>query len=367
MTAEGKGCSACVSNAAFQLALCYSFEFRVRSDQEKCRRWLQASGKSTLELDDTLRSLKQRTPSLLDMEQILKLGCQGQLPEGYENERIMLQVVVKYKAMVSSGELAFGSAYFSTRRPRSPLADILHKSGPLEEYVQLIWKDIKISEADEKSRDELLVLKSKLTRTYEDLGRLDESESLREEIWDGYSAGPQQDEVGRVFTLFNLTSISLECGNNEEAIDRGVVAVKESLQVLGPYHSHALIAKSTLAMACYRVGRLNQAVDLNLEVAQSRERSIGRDHPDTIETLYRLGLLYYTLGKHELALPCYKPMMDTCVQRLGKTARPAIIAVNDYTSTLNLLAQPKKAAPMLEEFLPKVMEALGPDDNLKIA
>jgi hypothetical protein len=135
-----------------------------------------------LELDDTLRSLKQMTPSLLGMEQILKLVYQGQLPEEYENERILPQVVVEFKAMVSSRELAFGSAYFSTRRLRRLLADILHRSGQLEECVQLIWKDIKISEADEKSRDELLVLKSKLARTYEDLGRLDEFESLRKEI-----------------------------------------------------------------------------------------------------------------------------------------------------------------------------------------
>jgi hypothetical protein len=80
-----------------------------------------------------------------------------------------------------------------------------------------------------------------------------------------------------VFTLSNLTSVSLDCGNNEEIVDRGIVVVKESLQVLGPYHSNTLIAKSTLAIACYRVGRLNQAVDLNLEVLCKTGSPIFRD------------------------------------------------------------------------------------------
>jgi len=365
-TAEGKGCSACVRNAAYQLALCYSIGFGVRSDQETCQHWLQSSGKSTLELDDALRSLKQMTPSFSGMETLLKLGYQGQLPEEYENQRILPQVVVEYQAMVSSREQLFGSAHFSTRRLRGLLADILSRNGQLEESAQVIWKGIKILEEDEKSRDELLVLKGKLARTYEDLGRLDESESLRKEVLDGYSTGPQQDEVGRVVTLFNLTSISLERGNNEEAIDRGVVAVKESLRVLGPYHSNTLISKSTLALAYNRAGQLDQAVDLNLEVAQARERSIGSDHPDTIESLHRLGLLYYTLGKYELALPCYERVMEARVQRLGKTARPAIIAVSNYAATLNHLAQPEKAASMLEEFLREVREALGPDNDLTV-
>jgi Tetratricopeptide repeat len=217
------------------------------------------------------------TPSLFGTEALLKLGYQGQLPEEYETKRILPQAIAEYQAMVSSRERLFGSAHFSTRRLRSLLADILYRNGQLEESAELLWKDIKTSEEDEKSRDELLVLKSKLALTYEDLGRLDESESLMKEVLDGYSTGPQQDEVGRMVTLFNLTSISLERGNNEEAINRGVVAVKESLRVLGPDHNNTLIAKSTLALAYNRAGQLDQAVDLNLEVAQARERSISSD------------------------------------------------------------------------------------------
>jgi len=358
--AKDKGCTACSSNAGFQLAQCYSFGFGVKKDIEMRKHWLQQSEMNSNDLEEALESIRRTEPSTFSMAQLIELGYQNQLAEDYEKEGILPQAAAEYEAMVSSRDKILGPDHFSTTRLRYVLAGILHRNGQLRESAALVVRIIESTGHDLKTHGEnRLVLKSKLSLIYKDLSKFEDSEVLMQEVLEGYSSGLKKHEVPRVVTLFHLSSISLERGRNEEAVGRSHTAAIESTLVLGPSHDNSIMAKSALATGYARLGELEKAIELNEEVARVREGSLGSDDPDTIETLDRLGLQYYKLGKYEISQDRYKRVIEARVLRFGRNAPSVIRAISSYTAALTKLGQAKEAAALQEELLAEIRTSLG--------
>ena len=324
------------------------------------KHWLQRSGKNINDLEEALESIRRTEPSTSTMAQLIELGYQNQLVGDYENEGILLQAATEYEAMVSSREEVLGHDHFSTRRLRSIFVSILRTSGQLGKSAAIVAKEVEVTERDPDTDSRyLLDLKNKLATIYKDLGKLEDSETLMQEVLEKYPSELKKYETPWVVALFELSSISLERGRNEEAVQRGLVAVEESSLVFGPSHGNTLMAKSILAQGYAITGELEKAIKLNEEVARVREESFGADHPDTIETLDRLGLQYYKQGKYELSRDCYNRVVETRVPRLGRSALPTIRAINNYAATLTQLDRGQEAATMQEELLTELRTSLG--------
>ncbi|KAK1992665.1 hypothetical protein LX36DRAFT_559999, partial [Colletotrichum falcatum] len=57
-----------------------------------------------------------------------------------------------------------------------------------------------------------------------------------------------------------------------------------------------------LASTYSELGRLDEAVEMEKDVLNTRRQSLGNDHPDTITTMYNLAITLTRQGHHEDSL-----------------------------------------------------------------
>jgi tetratricopeptide (TPR) repeat protein len=273
------------------------------------------------------------------------------------------EAVAEYRAMILSREQAFGDTHFSPLRMRSLLGDILQRSNQPEEAAKIRTREIEIAlQIPDFHQSSLLVLKGKLARTLEDLGDFDKSEALRLEVLEGYSKLPRS-TVQRVVALYDLSSSSLKQGKYITTVERAHVAVDESVKVLGQDHANTLIARSILATAYFRLGEAQKAIELNEEVLRFRKQGLGMDHRDTIETLDRLALQYHSLGLWEKAKNAFGEVWKARKMSDGEASGSALLAGNNYASTILKLGEMEEPCCIQEEVLAEMMRLFGAEDQ----
>jgi tetratricopeptide (TPR) repeat protein len=356
-------CESCSRNAAFQLALCYSFGFGVRADIEKRQQWLLYSGRDLKELEETLNTLKQMKPPISAMSQITELGYESQLANDYESHGTMEQAILEYQAMAASRERVFGRAHFSARRMYVQLADFLRDTGNLEEAARIYIEEIRLLESQygPKNRSAPLV-KSKLARTYAKLGRFEESELTANEVLDSYSDKSKDDIALRVVALYDLSSVVLNRGNYEKAVERALAAVEESQRHLGPSHRNTWRAKGILASAYSKTGEPRKAVQLIEQVVEEKKHALGAENPETIESMNRLGPLFVALNEWEKAKGSFKEVFEALQRSDGKSALSTLRAHSNYAGALARTGEAEVAAVTLEDIISKMAGILNPAD-----
>lgn len=358
--AEFDGCDTCSRNAAFQLSLCYSFGFGVGADAEESARWLLKSGRGLDHLTEALDVLKRMDPDLTAIQQLIELGYQSQLAQDYQNQGILEQATMQYQTLALSREHAFGLSHFATRRMRVLLSDMLNDAGRLDASLLILKEDVRSLESEYGSgHGDVLVLKGKLARTYASLGRLEESESVSLEVLEGHSETPTENFAQRVDALRDLSAVSLRRGRNEQAIERGLVAFKESEKHLGLYHNNTVVAKAILASAYSKNGETWKAMGLMEQVVDAEQRMLGAERPDTIKSL---GQLHFALGNWKEAKDCFKRVLTTQGKASGQNHRSALLAASDYAAALIQTGDAKEATRILEEVLAEMAKTVGLSD-----
>ena len=86
----------------------------------------------------------------------------------------------------------------------------------------------------------------------------------------------------------NLASTYRNQGRWEEAEELEVQVMETSSRVLGLQHSHMLTSMNNLAWKFWSLDLKKDAIQLMSEVVQSRQKTIGSDHPDTIRSIHVL-------------------------------------------------------------------------------
>jgi len=68
-------------------------------------------------------------------------------------------------------------------------------------------------------------------------------------------------------------------------------------RVLGPDHPDTLQSRNNLANAYWAAGRLDEAISLHEQTLAARERVLGPDHPDTLQSRNNLANAYQAAGR----------------------------------------------------------------------
>jgi hypothetical protein len=87
--AEGKGCDLCYRNAAFQLAVCYSFGFAAPGDDATAKQWLDLSGRPSTDLEEVLRRMKDQNGKAAIITDLSEKGYSNDLPDRYSQDGIL--------------------------------------------------------------------------------------------------------------------------------------------------------------------------------------------------------------------------------------------------------------------------------------
>jgi tetratricopeptide (TPR) repeat protein len=357
-TSKDTLCRACSQNAAFQLALCYSCGFGCRADSEKCRTWLEKSGRPDTDLESQLDMLREMKVSVATLRQLISLGLQSELTDEYVEQGILEEAIVEYQAMAVDRARAFGNTHFSTRTVRNILAFLLERSGRTEAAIELRDDDIMDAENEVGVNDQdILAFKCHQATLYEKVGRHDKARELAEAVLNSKFA---KDGVCHLQALSLLSSISTEEGKFGEAIEKGTAAAEEGEKLFGLTHNRSLFARSILATAYSRSGNFAKAIEINEEVARIREKHLGPDNRDTIESFDRIGLQYNQIGDNEKASSVLKRVWESRARRLGKTAEATLRSGMNYAAVLPALGRQDEAASILETHLAEAENSTSP-------
>ncbi|OQV08763.1 Protein kinase domain-containing protein [Cladophialophora immunda] len=365
--AQTQECPTCQNNAAFQLALCYSFGFGVRAHTGTSDEWLSRSGKERMEFDAVISDMRHMAAPTSAIRQIINLGYQSQLADDYEVLGILEPAIAEYRAMATSREKAFGPEHFSTRRMWAQLADLLQRADDLTEASEIYLQQLSVLAREHGPDQDAGILKSKLARTYAEMKKFDEAESMARQSFDSYNPESEHDHALRLAALCDLAFIALESERHDIAIERAEKTVQEGQQYLGQAHRVTLRARGILALAYSGKGETQKAVVLMESVIAERKESLGPEHPDTINFIKRIGPLYVDLGNWTKARDRFKELVDALKRAdppelSEKETTEVLVAQSNYAGALARTGDADTAATLLEQVIAGMSKLLEPGD-----
>jgi len=167
-----------------------------------------------------------------------------------------------------------------------------------------------------------LAARNNLANAYQTAGRTDEAIALHEQVLADRERVLGPDHPHTAQSRQNLAAAYRAAGRTEEAIadepaaadpeaiappeqppvSPGAVSLYEQVLAdrerdLGPDHPDTLNSRSHLAVAYQAAGRADEAVALYEQVLADRERVLGPDHPDTVATGDNLADAYRVAGR----------------------------------------------------------------------
>ena len=79
----------------------------------------------------------------------------------------------------------------------------------------------------------------------------------------------------------------------------------------------------------YQSGKHKQALDLAQKVKTNAEQTLGKEHPETLNSVNNLAVLYQAQGRYALAEPLLKRALEARTRVLGKEHPSTLISVNN--------------------------------------
>jgi tetratricopeptide (TPR) repeat protein len=174
---------------------------------------------------------------------------------------------------------------------------------------------------------EAIVASSNLALTYRNMGRLEDARKQQVQVLMALKKTVGEHHPDTVAATRNLvvTYCSMEMFREAEDLQTEIVAIKtESLGERHPetvsamnnlasiqvklhnwlkrrYNASLVPPPFSLAISCYQLGRLDEALELMLEVLEYRTEFLGIAHADTISTYSWLSSIYRMMDRHPKA------------------------------------------------------------------
>jgi hypothetical protein len=140
---------------------------------------------------------------------------------------------------------------------------------------------------------------------------------------------------------------------------RAVLTERE--RTLGADHPDTLDARHATARAYARSGRHRQAVPLFESTLTGRERVLGADHPDTLTARHLLASSHRLQGRYDLAVGLLTDTRDGRARVLGADHPDTLAALDELADTHTAAGRPEHAVPLYEDAVTDRARVLGPD------
>ncbi|KAI0142627.1 hypothetical protein GGR57DRAFT_519738 [Xylariaceae sp. FL1272] len=136
--------------------------------------------------------------------------------------------------------------------------------------------------------------------------------------------------------------------------------VKESLvHLLGGEHEQSMAAMLGLAGVLWGLGRLGEAIALQLQVVNTRTRLCGPDHEQTLQAMDQLGKSYWLHGQYHEALEIQETTAQLARVKLGESHPLTMVALDNLGVTLCSWHRYSEGARLHREVLEARQQALG--------
>ncbi|HKQ61938.1 MAG TPA: serine/threonine-protein kinase [Candidatus Polarisedimenticolaceae bacterium] len=132
-------------------------------------------------------------------------------------------------------------------------------------------------------------------------------------------------------------------------------------RLLGDRHPDTLTSIYNLGLLRTAQGKHAEAEPLHREALEGRRRVLGNDHPDTLISINALGLLLQSQGKSGEAEPLYREALERSRSVLGNDHPKTLTSINNMGFLLQTQGKLAEAEPYWREALERRRRVLGND------
>jgi len=111
----------------------------------------------------------------------------------------------------------------------------------------------------------------------------------------------------------------------------------------------------------YAKGDYIGALDWYQSVLDGREKTLGKDHPSTLDTVHNMALMFDKQGEHGKALEWYQCVLDGCEKTLGNDHSSTLGTVHNMALVFDNQGEYSKALEWYQRALDGCEETLGKD------
>jgi len=146
------------------------------------------------------------------------------------------------------------------------------------------------------------------------------------------TSGQADGQLTRVVLRLRVAALDhlIELGDSmPQAIVLGEPLTASLERTLGPDHPDTMNARNNLAVAYHAAGRTAEAIPLVQQTLAARERLLGADHPSTLASRNNLASAYRATGRPAEAIPLFEMNVAACERLLGAD-HPKTVASRHY-------------------------------------
>ncbi len=204
-------------------------------------------------------------------------------------------------------------------------------------------------------------LRGTIAKTYHGLGSWEKAESQ----WRAKLDSARKHDPRSADTYLAQGELAHILGHrgrwDTEVLEMAEAAAKGLERTLGPDHPDTLEEIDSLAGAYAKAGRLTESIALEERVRDARIATLGLDHPATLLSMHNLAMCYQAAGKLDKALPLYEETLALQKSKLGPDHPDTLLSMKSLAAGYLAAGKLDKALPLSEETLALQKSKLGPD------
>jgi eukaryotic-like serine/threonine-protein kinase len=158
-----------------------------------------------------------------------------------------------------------------------------------------------------------------------------------------------------------LGAIYAALGLSSEAVPLQEKFRDYELAALGREHPDTLQTMNDLANSYFQVGRRDEALHLREQVLALRRKALGPEHPDTLATMLDLATSYVDAGRRNEALKLREDALTLRRKVLGAEHLDTLIAMNDLADSYEEAGRLDEALKLREHVAALRRKVLGPE------
>jgi tetratricopeptide (TPR) repeat protein len=306
-----------------------------------------------------LRSIEQLAPEGLDLLRLATPLAPAPIPSNLITRALALTDALDIETVEEQVMLAFQQC-----ETLSLLECIIADGKPARRVHPLISRTLRLYD---RSATRRLALQSGVVRALLEVlpavsdARVHESLQLYM-MHARHLLSEEGDDKLSVEMLSWVARFDLERGYYESAAQLSRRQMLTCERLFGANHEKTLLAIGDLGRAIKRMGRLQEALDLEERVLEGRFCLLGSEHVDTLTAMNNVAATLSDLGNNDRAIPIHKQLLEIRRRLLGPEHEHTLYSLNNYGATLGDCQDPR-AIPILEEAYKLRGRVLGPDHN----
>jgi tetratricopeptide (TPR) repeat protein len=182
-----------------------------------------------------------------------------------------------------------------------------------------------------------------------------------------YRPASGSDLLCRASLLYNLGWYDLRQGRYKQATKYCEESYAERQRILGLDDPNTLNSLGLLATTFWNQGRWKEAEELEVQVKDTRKRVLGAEHPNTLTSMANLASTYRSQGRWKEAEELQAQELEICFKVLGEEHPDTLISMENLAVIWRGIGRDMEALQLLQKCVRLRKQILGGDHPYTIS